>query len=151
MKRFHFPLRPVARLRAHYEVRAREAFAAAVSVLAQSEEELARASVRVVQLEAAVVAGRRDHFSAAGEAQNLGAYRHELGAEAVAEKGKTAAQAAMEQRRLEYIEAHHRLEVMRRLEERAVAAHRLELNREEQAEFDDLAGQRAARKSLFHP
>lgn len=148
MKRFHFSLLPVARLRAHYESRAREAFAAAVGVCAESEQKLARASARVVALETAVIAGREKLFSAAGEAQNLGAYRDELGVEAQAAKAKMAAQAAMEQRRQEYIDAHRRAEAMRRLEEKARAAHQLDLNREEQAEFDDLAGRRSARKTI---
>ncbi|HEX2853449.1 MAG TPA: flagellar export protein FliJ [Opitutaceae bacterium] len=148
MKRFRFPLRPVSRLRAHYELRAREAFAAAVGVCAESEKKLVRASARVVALEAAVLAGRQTLFSAAGEAQNLGAYREELSVEAVAAKEKLAAQAALDQKRREYIDAHRRAEVMRRLEEKARAEHQLELNREEQAEFDDIAGQRAARKTI---
>jgi flagellar export protein FliJ len=148
MKHFRFPLRPVARLRAHYELRAREAFAAAVGICAESEQNLSRASARVLALETAVIAGRQRLFSAAGEALNLGAYREELSVEAQAAKAKMAAQAAMEQRRREYIDAHRRAEAMRRLEEKAKAAHRLEQNREEQAEFDDLAGQRSARKTI---
>src|SRR5688500_14610188 len=109
MKRFHFPLRPLAKLRAHFELSAREAFATAVAVQANSEAELARASARVTQLEAVVLAGRQRSFSAAGEAQNLGAFRGELAGEAVAEKNRQAAKAQMERRRAEYIEAHRRL------------------------------------------
>jgi flagellar export protein FliJ len=148
MKHFRFPLQPVSRLRAHYELRAREAFASAVKTCAEAEQKLARVTARVVALETAVVAGRREHFSAAGEAQNLGAYRAELSVEAEATKVKKAAQAVMDQRRREYIEAHRRLEVMHRLEAKARTAYRLELNRQEQAEFDDIASQRTARKTI---
>jgi flagellar export protein FliJ len=148
MKHFRFPLQPVARLRAHYELRAREAFASAVKTRAEAERELTRASASVVALEAVVIAGRRQHFSAAGEALNLGAFREQTAVEAQAAQAKKAAQAAMEQRRREYIEAHRRLDVMDRLEAKAKAAYRLEINREEQAEFDDIASQRLARKTI---
>jgi flagellar protein FliJ len=148
MKRFHFSLRPLARLRAHFELSAREAFAAAVHTSEVSDAEFATVSARVAKLEAVVIAGRQGSFSAASEARNLGAYRGELALEAVAEKSRQAARAAMERRRAEYIEAHQRLEVVKRLEAKAHTAHRLEVNREEQAEFDDLAGRRAARKTI---
>lgn len=148
MKKFRFPLRPIARLRAHYELRAREAFAAAVATAVESERKLERVSGQVAALEAAVVAGRQQSFSAAGEAGNLGAYRTGLEMEGQALKVKTAAQAALDQRRREYVEAHRRLEVMRRLEGKARAEYQLELNREEQAEFDEIAGQRCARKTI---
>jgi flagellar export protein FliJ len=54
----------------------------------------------------------------------------------------------MQVRRMEYVEAHRRLEVVRRLEEKARAVHRYEMGREEQAEFDDLATRRFVRQSL---
>lgn len=148
MKRFHFNLRPVARLRAHFELSAREAFAAAVRSAEASQAELAAASARVAKLEAIVIAGRQGSFSAASEARNLGAYRSELAVEVAAEKSLHAARALMERRRAEYLEAHRRLEIVQRLEDKARLAHRLEVNREEQAEFDDLAGRRAARETV---
>lgn len=148
MKRFHFPLRPVAKLRAHLELKAREQFAGAMQAHAAAVAEFRRVSTRVGQLEAAVVAGRQGNFSAAAEARNLQAYRGELASEALANKAQQAAQATAERRRAEYLEAHQRLSVVERLEEKAHAVYRLEVNREEQAEFDDLAGQRAARKTV---
>ncbi|MEO7414725.1 MAG: flagellar export protein FliJ [Opitutaceae bacterium] len=148
MKRFQFPLRSLARLRAHYELSAREAFAGAVLAHTHSEAEVAKASARVTELEAVVIAGRRGSFSAASETLNLGAYRSEQAGEATAVKNRHAARVQMERRRAEYIAAHQRLEVVKRLEERAHAAYRLDVNREEQAEFDDLAGRRAARKTV---
>jgi flagellar export protein FliJ len=50
----------------------------------------------------------------------------------------------MQQRRADYIEAHRELELVKRIEEKTRARHRLACDREEQAEFDDLAGRRAA-------
>lgn len=148
MKRFRFPLRPVAVLRAHQEMRAREAFAASVHAYVQSEETLATTRARMAQFEAALFRGRTGTFSAAEEAFNLSAYRRECAVEAEAERATIAARAKMEQERANYLEAHRKMKVVERLEEKARAAHRLDANREEQAEFDDYAGRRAARKNL---
>ena len=49
---------------------------------------------------------------------------------------------AAQKARLEYLEAHRQLEVVNRLEEKAKTAHRLENNKAEQSELDELAGQR---------
>lgn len=150
MKRFRFPLRPVAVLRAHHEMRAREAFGASVHAYVRAEEELATARARVAALEAELFAGRRERFSAADEAHSLAAYRRECDVEGGTERAMIAARAAMEQRRTEFLEAHRRVEVVRRLEEKARSQHRLANQKEEQAEFDDRAGRRfATRQPLF--
>jgi flagellar FliJ protein len=148
MKRFRFPLRPVAILRSHQEMRAREAFAAAVQALVAAEQALAEARVRLRDLEVQLTSRRAQHFSAQAEAQALAAYRRECAAEADAVKAMNDAHDAMQKRRTEYLEAHRKVEVLSRLEEKARAAHRYETMREEQAEFDDFAGRRFARRSL---
>ena len=56
MKRFRFPLRPVAVLRAHQDLQAREKFAASIHVFALAEDELARTRVRMRTLEATLAA-----------------------------------------------------------------------------------------------
>jgi flagellar FliJ protein len=142
MKRFYFSLRPLAVVRAHQEQRAREAFAAAVHGFVQAEETLARTRVRVADFERAVNASRRGSFNPAIEAENLMAYRRECAAESDAERRMLAAREAMERSRAAYIEAHRKLDVVQRLEEKARLGHRLAVAREEQAEFDDFAGRR---------
>jgi len=97
------------------------------------------------RFEAALCSGRSGSFNAAEEAHNLQGYRREAAAEIEVEKAMITARSAMEQKRSEYLEAHRKLEVVRRLETKARTAHRLETNREEQAEFDDFATRRAAR------
>lgn len=149
MKRFRFSLRPVSVLRAHRESRARELFAAAVRAYVKSEEELARVRARVAEFEAALFAGRRERFTAAGEALSLAAYRRESALEVTAERTVFAARAEMDRRRADYLEAHRKLEMVHRLEEKARLAHRLMANRTEQAEFDDFAGRRAASPRFF--
>ncbi|MES2696686.1 MAG: flagellar export protein FliJ [Verrucomicrobiota bacterium] len=149
MKRFRFPLRPVAVLRAHRELRAQEAFGAAVHAFVIAEKELAATRERVARYEAALSAGRGGCFSAADQARALAAYGHECNAELASERSMIAARTTMGQKRAEYLEAHRKLEVVKKLEEKARTEHRLEANREEQAEFDDFAGRRVSRRSLF--
>ena len=60
----------------------------------------------------------------------------------------TAACVAMIDRRSFYINAHRRLEIVRKLEAKALTAHREAAQRHEQAEFDDFAGRSAFRKLL---
>ncbi len=152
MKRFRFPLRPVAVLRAHRELRAREAFAASVHAYVQSEELLATTRARVAQFEAALFAGRKATFNPAEEAQQLTAYRRECAVEGEAERAVFAARAAMDRCRNDYLEAHRKVEVVKRLETKARTAHQQEANREAQAEFDDYASRRAMQRApLFSP
>jgi flagellar FliJ protein len=147
MKRFRFPLRPVAVLRAHREQRAQEAFAAAVQAAVKADMELMATRTRVAQFEATLSAGRRETFSALDEAQALAAYRTECAAEALAERRSREAHATSEERRQEYIEAHRKVEVVKRLEDKARTAHRHEVSREEQADFDDFAGRQFAARA----
>ena len=142
MKRFRFPLRPVAVLRAHHELKAREAFAAAVHVYVQAEAELAATRARVARGEADLFASRNGQFDASVAAEAFVAYRAECAAEAAAERDVIAKRATMNQRRADYLEAHRQLEVVNRLEQKARALHRLDGLREEQIELDDFAGRR---------
>jgi len=142
MKRFRFPLRPVAVLRAHHELKAREAFAAAVHIYVQAEAELAATRTRVARSEADLYASRRGRFDASVAAEAFIAYRAECAAEVAAERDMIAKRAVMNQRRADYLEAHRELEVVNRLEQKARAAHRLDTLREEQIELDDFAGRR---------
>lgn len=143
MKRFRFPLQPVAVLRTHRELRAREVFAAAVHAYVKTEEELAATRARVARFEAALTEGRRGRFSPADETQILAAYRQERTGETAAEQAVVAARSFMQQRRAEYLNAYRQLEVVKRLEQKARLDYRADCNREEQAEFDDAAGRRS--------
>ena len=144
MKRFAFPLRPVAVLREHRELRAREAFAASIQALVRAEREHDRARRDLARLAEAISMRRDGRFAAAVEGQNLAAYRRECTAEAEAARGAATARAAMERHRHDHLEAHRKLEMIRRLETRARAAHRGAAARLEQAELDDLSVRRRA-------
>jgi flagellar FliJ protein len=143
MKRFTFPLRPVAVLRSHREARAREIFAQALQARAAAASALARVRERVAALERELSQGRAGTFHAATEAERLLNHRRECALEVEAERTLAAADTAAEQRRTEYLEAHRQLEVVRRLETKARTMHRLATAREEQAEFDERATRRA--------
>lgn len=149
MKRFRFSLQPLAVVRAHREQQAKGIFATAVQAHAQTQDELAMTRARVAAFEAALNAGRQQAFSAATAAEALHAYRAETVQEKQAEHAVETAKVALEERRAEYIAAHRQLEVVRRLEEKARAAHRAENARAEQSEFDDFASRRAMRPSTF--
>ncbi len=142
MKRFRFPLRPVAVLRAHRETRAQEAFAAAVHVYVQAEDALARTRIRMRALESELSQSREQRFHPAEAALLLTDYRRESTREIEAEGLVITARDAMQKRRAEYLEAHRDLEIVERLESKARAAHRHENERAEQAEADDFAGRR---------
>lgn len=142
MKRFRFPLRPVAVLREHREARAREIFAEAVHAYVQTQEELARTRTRIQSLEGELRGSRQTQFRPAEAALLLADYRRECDTEVAKERSVAEARQLMQQRRAEYLEAHRQFEVVERLEEKARTAHRREGDREEQAEADDFASRR---------
>lgn len=149
MKRFRFPLKPVAVLRAHRETLAREAFGAAVTAFVRAEAELATIRGRIAQFEAALEGVRQAAFSALEQAQLLDGYRRERAIEAKAERSLSEARQHMDKKRAEYLEAHRQVEIVKRLEQRARSAHARELLREEQAELDDFASRRASADKPF--
>lgn len=142
MKRFRFSLQAVRVVRAHQELKAREAFGQSVQALRVAEESLARVRDRVANFERTLAARRLQPFSAADEAHALGAYRFECASEAEAEKAARAARELTQQRRNQFLEARRRVEIVQRLEQKARERHRLETLREEQAAFDDTAAYR---------
>ncbi len=146
MKRFHFPLRPVAVIRAHKELRAREAFAAAVHAYVQTEERLATTRARVADMEQLLFAGRSDRFIAADAATLFRVYKTECHAELETEREVITARDTMNLRRTEYIEANRQLKIIHRLEEKARHKNRLENAKIEQNELDEFAGYRASRR-----
>lgn len=150
MKRFRFPLNPVKVVRIRAKQRAEERFAAAVRNYVGSEEALASTRARVARLEEDMRVGRGAGIRAADAAFVFAGYRREAAAEVEAEKAVITARAEMDKRRAEYLEAHRQLEVVNRLETKAHLLHRLENQRAEQVEFDELAGRsHAARHPRF--
>jgi len=146
MKKFRFPLRPVAVLRAHRQARAREVFAAAVHSYVKSEAQLAEGQAQRSALERMMHDGRRASFRAADEASFWDAYRKVCEEELQLERLMIEARAKMEKCREEYLEAHRAVKVIEKLELKARTSYRQESDREAQNELDELAGLRIARR-----
>lgn len=143
MKRFRFSLRAVAVVRAHRELRARQALADALREQTQAESTAAAARARAAALEAVISGARQVAYSAALQVSYIQAYQGARQAEAEAEKKLEAARAQSAKRRAECIEANRQVKIVSRLEEHARAAHRLAGQREEQAQIDEQAVFRA--------
>ncbi len=146
MKKFRFSLRPVAVLRAHQELKARELFAKAVHACVAAEERLATVRQHVAALESILFSGRRDRFSAPEAAAFFRAYRAECANEMIADREVVTARTQMEAARAVYLEANRKVKVVERLETKARVLHRREADRAEQAEFDELASHRSIRR-----
>jgi flagellar FliJ protein len=146
MKKFRFPLRPVAILREHHQARTREAFAAAVHVFVEAEGRLAAKRTERHELETVMHDGRRETFRAADEISFWEAYRRVCDEEAKSVREVQEARAAMEESRQKYLEAHRAVKVVEKLEQKARHTHRLGMEREAQLESDEQAGLRVARR-----
>lgn len=152
MKRFVFSLRPVAMLREHHELRAREMFAASLQAVVRAETRRDQARQALTRFAEAISTRRDGRSNAAAEAQILVGYRRECGLEADATRAVAAARTTLERHRQEHQEAHRKLEMVRRLEAKSRAAHRRENARLEQVELDELSFRRhAARQSVSSP
>ncbi|MEO6875339.1 MAG: flagellar export protein FliJ [Opitutaceae bacterium] len=140
MKRFHFNLRPVAVIRAHHKLRARETWAASIRLYDEAIENLGRVRARKTAFEVAVLDSRHVRFDATAAGPALVAYRSVCTEETETVRALNAARDVMAGHRVAYIAAHRRLEAVKRLETKAQLAHREVERRSEQAEFDDFAG-----------
>jgi flagellar protein FliJ len=151
MKRFKFSLRPVATLRSHRELRAREEFAAAIHAFSRAEQQLAVVRGRLAQLGQAIAGGRSERFRPGEESQSLAAYTRECGNEKQGQQSVATAAAEKEKRRVSYLSAHRDLEAVKRLEQQARLKHRQATDRAEQAEYDDFANRRLHAKRSHQP
>jgi len=142
MKRFHFALRPVAVIRAHAELRAREALAASLKECSAAESHLQAWQRRLAEAEARLTEHRIDRFNGTDVASQLHAYRTDCAARDEAVAALRDARAAMQKRREEYIEANRALKAIEKAEARAREEHRAENARAEQAGIDEFAGRK---------
>ena len=146
MKRFHFPLTPVKAVRLQAKARASELLAIALRDLATAEAEQWAIHRRMTALEETLRSRRLAGGSAAEVAHTYAAYVRDLAEEKTCETRVAAVRVAAQKARADYTDAHRKVETIERLETKARSAHRLECLRQEQAEFDDLAGQRHAQR-----
>ncbi len=144
MKRFRFPLKSVATVRELNELRARESFAQAITVLTRAEAQLADVRRRLEELREIVVAGRLESFRPRDHVAFLEAYHAEHRNEIEARHAVVAAMNVLEQRRQDWLEARRAQKLIQNLEARARTHHRTEAGRENQRELDELAGRSRA-------
>jgi len=150
MKRFRFPLRPVAVIRAHREMQARQALGAATAALNAAAAQVAAARVRGAELEQAIAAARTTGaFQPQLQVASFRAYQRERAAEAAALKQLDVARTEQARRRAACVEAHRQVKVVAKLEARARATHRTECLRSEQAEIDERAAFSASGRSAL--
>lgn len=142
--KFRFSLRSVATLRAHKELAAREALAAAIRECAAVETRLDAAILRLAEMEKWRTAGRASHFRPADEVSFLHAYRSERTCESEIRKQLAAAVSSVEARRVACVEANREVKAIERLESAARSAHVTASLRAEQIEIDEMAGRRSA-------
>ena len=150
MKRFFFPLRSVAVLRAHAELRAREAFAAAVQDFVAASLRHDECRTHLATLAEVLFAARHGRFEAAGAAAQFRAYRTECAEAQTVATSLQEARTEMDRRREAYLEAHRELKLMERLETRAGSVHHTAAGHALQGYLDHQAGHRAGRLRL-HP
>jgi flagellar FliJ protein len=151
MKKYRFPLRPVAVLRSHAEQKAREIFAAAVRAYVAAEESQRAAALRVAEIGADLSAARAGTYTAEEAAMLYRAYRNECDEEMRQQRLLIEARELMNRRRAEYLEANRRRRVVERLEQKAREQHRVAVIAAEQAEADELAGARVHQRSRLAP
>ena len=148
MKKFHFTLRAVGVVRAHKERLAREALSVAMAARAAAESRLADAQRSVLALEAQMRAVRSGGVRPMDVVAAQEAHRRELLVIEQMRKQLAVAHAEFERCRQLCIEANRQVKVIERLENDARQAHRAASLKSEQAEFDEMAGHRAAHKAL---
>lgn len=137
MKKFRFPLQPVATLRKMREADARESFAAAVHAYVASEETLARIAAHIVELEEIIAGERSARFRPADQAAFMQALAAEVARKTAAAATVAAAKVEMDTRRQAWVEARRDVRLLESLEGKARRAHAQEAEREQQALLDD--------------
>lgn len=151
MKRFRFPLRPVAVIRAHRELVAQQALGVATAALTAAETEVANCRNRLDTLNRAIAGSREGGLRVGLQVAALQAYKQEKAGEVAALKQQEQARAERARRHAVCVEAHRALKVVQKLEERARARHQAEMIRQEQSEIDERAAFAAVRSRSSHP
>jgi flagellar export protein FliJ len=149
MKKFTFALKSVAVLRSFKEAVARDRLAESIRSCAQIEERLAEMQLRLSEMERLRSGERNGRFRPADEISFSHLYRRECAEESSLKGQKAASQRELETRRQAFIEANRAVKAIGRLESKAIDAYRVDSNRIQQAEFDEFAGRRAARRTLI--
>lgn len=145
MKKFRFPLRSVATVRALAELRAREAFSRAVQTYVEAEQHLRLIRERIQQFQEILLSARETPFRAGEQVSFLNALRQETVNATKAEAEVAKARAALETARQAWLESRRDVRVIENLETKARVAYLHEVEREDQHAMDDRTSAIAAR------
>lgn len=145
MKKFRFPLEPVATLRNLQEMRASEVFSGANRRVAACDETLNTQQLRVAQFVESLIVRRTTGLPGAMQASFMQAYREELAEEKAAGEALARARTELEAARQRWIEAHLQVRLVDKLRGKARERFQTELVRFEQRQLDD----RLPRGGLF--
>jgi flagellar protein FliJ len=151
MKKFRFPLRSVATVRAMRELRARDAFTQAVHAFVRATEDLHRVQRQLAELEDILRDERTRSFRPSDQASFIAAFHSESRREAEAGHAVLEARRAMDAARAAWLETRRDVRIVEKLEVRARLAHRHAADREEQAALDDRTNALAARAAASVP
>jgi len=146
MKKFRFPLHTVAVVRNLAELRARENFSKAFLVCSEIEQRLQASRNRVAELEEMLRAGRTATFRASDQVTFMSAMRVEAVNATKIEAELKNSRKALEVARQAWLETRRDVRVIEKLEDKARLDHRIELEREIQADLDDRTSGMAARQ-----
>ncbi len=145
MKKFRFPLEPVATLRNLQEMRASEAFSSANRRVVACDEALADQRMRVAQFVESLIVRRATGLPGGMQASFMQAYQRELAEEKAAGDALVEAERAQESARRQWIDAHLQVRLVEKLRTKARERFQIELVRFEQRQLDD----RLPRGGLF--
>ncbi len=137
MKRYRFPLKSVATVRALAELRCRERFSAALQACVEMERQLAAIRATLAEFESNLRSGRAGKFRPADQAAYLSAFRAETVRATKTEGEVAAARKALEAARQVWLESRRDQRVIEKLEERSRQAYRYEVAREDQLALDE--------------
>lgn len=149
MKKFRFTLHSVQTIRGLHEMRAREAFSAAVKVHMLASSALMEARECIRNLELTLMEERRHLFRPAEQLAYINEQRQLKEAEAEAVKSLSQASEHMDKCRDLWIVARRDVRVIEKLETKARVIHRQDCDREEQAAMDDRVNARIGRAPLI--
>lgn len=149
MKKFRFSLQSVQTVRAIKEMRAREAFSAAVHKAMEAENKLLAVRDRLAALEGLLVSGRSAVMVPSEQVAFLNEYEVQRRVEKEVQTEFEKSRKELDEQRELWIVTRRDLKVIDNLETKARHEYRVEFEREQQALMDDRTNALAGRAPLM--
>jgi flagellar FliJ protein len=149
MKKYVFPLRSVQTVREIRELKAREAFSAAVHEVSKAEEALRQVRGHIEQLEISMRLGRGARVQPAEQLIFIREYEYQREREKASEQTLEKMRMVLAKMRAAWVIARRNVRVIEKLETKARQAYRREFDRDEQAQLDERSNALAGRPPLL--